>query len=279
MSKKSSTVTKNGSIISVIFGASMMLVSGPCLARKVQQKALSKSARIVFLHHSTGKVIWNGGVKQAIAKHNKTANKRYRIEERAFPKSDPYGWNNYPYDYWNIWVKHAGAKPYKQEPTLEMLTRRYQVIVFKHCFPVSNVTAGKTADINSADKTLENYKAQYLALRAKLRTFKKTRFIVWTGAALVKSETTLKKAKHAKQFADWVKNSWDEPSDNIYVWDFRKLETEGTNLFLSHKNAKDKWDSHPNKRFAKRVAPLFAQRIVDVIEGRGDSRDDTGKTR
>ena len=52
----------------------------------------------------------------------------YRIIERAFPSGKPYKWKNYPFDYWNIWVKNAGYKPYMEEPTLETLTQLFDVI-------------------------------------------------------------------------------------------------------------------------------------------------------
>ncbi|MDZ7634164.1 MAG: hypothetical protein U5L72_06865 [Bacteroidales bacterium] len=63
----------------------------------------------------------------------------YRIRAIPFPKASPYGWNNYPFDYYNIWVKNSGEKPFSGEPTLEILTRDYDVIIFKHCYPVSNI--------------------------------------------------------------------------------------------------------------------------------------------
>ena len=60
---------------------------------------------------------------------------------------------NDPYDYYNIWVKNAGNEPYKGEPTLEILTSKYDVIIFKHCFPSSNVEPDTGApDINSKNK-------------------------------------------------------------------------------------------------------------------------------
>ena len=188
-----------------------------------------------------------------------------------FPKSCPYGWNNYPYDYWNIWVNHAGASAYMKEPTLEMLTQTYDVIVWKHCFPVSSVAADTgSPDITSSVKSEENYKLQYNALKAKMHEFPNKRFIVWTGAALVESATNAEEAGRARDFANWVKTTWDEPGDNIYVWDFRDLETGG-GLYLLPENAASTSDSHPNPTFAASVAPLIGQRIIDVIEGRGDN--------
>ncbi len=244
-------------------------------ASSTTSTSTASGTRIIFLHHSTGGVIWNGGVSDWMTAYNSTSGTEYAITEQAFPKDSPYGWNNYPYDYWNIWVNHAGPSAYMEEPTLEMLTGQYDVVMWKHCFPVSGVLADTgAADITSSRKSLENYKLQYAALKEKMHAFPNTRFVVWTGAALRESETTPEEASRAQAFFDWVKNAWDEPGDNIFVWDFRQLETGG-GLYLLPENASG--DSHPNSTFAATVAPYLGQRLVDVIEGRGDEGSLTGQ--
>ncbi|HUT60276.1 MAG TPA: hypothetical protein VNA25_20720, partial [Phycisphaerae bacterium] len=244
-------------------------------ASPAAEKTGPDAARILYLHHSTGECVWNGGVAAWFDAYNAAHQTRYAITEQAFPKESPYGWANYPFDYWNIWVKNAGAKAFKGEPTLEMLTPRYDVIVFKHCFPVSNVEADTgAADVASDTKTIANYRLQYAALKKKLREFPKVRFILWTGAAQVKNEVDEESARRAKAFFDWVRTTWDEKGDNIYLWDFRQLETEG-GLYLKPAHASG--DAHPNETFSKRVAPLFGQRVIDVIQGRGDTASITGQ--
>lgn len=238
------------------------------------QFPLSRDARVVLLHHSTGECIWNGGLQTQLNKYNAAHKTRYTIREQAFPKDAPYGWENYPYDYWQIWVKNAGAKPFRTEPTLEMLTPKFDLILWKHCFPVSNIEADTaTSRVDSPDKTLANYKLQYDALKKKMRQFPKTRFLVWTAAALVKGETSPAQAKRAQAFVQWVKTQWDEPGDNIYVWDFHTLETRG-GLYLPRDFAQG--DSHPNETFSRQVAPLLANRIAAVLIGQGDTTTLTG---
>ena len=239
-------------------------------------QATGNDAKIIFLHHSTGEVIWEGGVPEWFNDYNAKKGTDYQISEQSFPKEAPYGWGNYPYDYWNIWVNHAGETPYQQEPTLEMLAEDYDVIAFKHCFPVSDIEEGYEADVSSPDKTFSNYKLQYEALKQKMREFPDTKFVVWTGAAQVKNATEPAFAQRAEEFFDWVINDWDETGDNIYIWDFRSLETEG-GMYLQNKYAADPYDSHPNEAFAELVAPLFGQRLVSVIEGRGDEASITGQ--
>ena len=247
--------------------------------------------KIIFLHHSTGERIWSSGVPEWFAAYNQRNGTKYDIVERVFPKRSPYGWNNYPYDYWNIWVNHAGESAYEEEPTLELLAKTHDVIIFKHCFPVCEILQDTgSPDIASPEKRIENYQLQYQELKAKMREFPKTTFIVWTGAAevdysnflhkiaaLVKGRSGIKeRAKRARTFFEWVRNDWDEPGDNIYVWDFYELETEG-GLFLKKEYADGPANSHPNKTFSKMAAACFCRRVIDVIEGRGDRSGVTGK--
>ena len=139
-----------------IFALLLMII----LVFSCRQQNNSSDMNIIFLHHSTGRVIWNGGntpskitqfagristrlesflntnaqLRLLIKEYNKEQNKNYSIKEKIFPKTVPYGWNNFPYDYYNIWVKNAGEEPFMEEPTLEVLTKDYQLIIFKHCF-------------------------------------------------------------------------------------------------------------------------------------------------
>ncbi len=254
--------------------------TGPTCAQTVDptpQPDMGPDARVIFLHHSTGGVIWNGGVADWMAQQNATNSTAYVIEEQAYPDV-PYPWANYPYDYWHLWVENGnGEADTEGVDTLETLTASYDVIVFKHCFPVSNVAEDTgNPDISSSSKTRENYELQYLALRERLRSFSGNRFIVWTGAALVELATNEADAIRARAFFDWVISTWDEPGDNIYIWDFRTHETDG-GLYLLPENANSEDDSHPGATFAAQVAPLFGRRVVDVITGYGDLRSILGQ--
>jgi len=237
--------------------------------------------KIVFLHHSTGEAIWKGetnryiyrltgkgDVEQYFNLYNRKNKTSYEITAVNFPKSAPYGWNNYPYDYYNIWVKNAGQIPYMNEPTLEVLTAKYDVIIFKHCFPVSRINADTgSPDINSDVKSIENYKLQYDALKIKMHEFPDKKFIVWTPAANTKLKSKEDEAVRTREFYNWMINEWDEKGDNIYIWDFYSYETEG-GLYLTDKNAHSPDNSHPGVVFSAQLAPLFGQFIIDVIESR-----------
>jgi len=258
---------------------------------------------IIFLHHSTGRLIWQGGqasifaraarkINQDLAnivsrqarlpellnRYNAQNNKNYIVREMNFPKASPYGWHNYPYDYYNIWVKNAGPEPFMEEPTLEMLTQNFQVIIFKHCFPVSNIQPDKeVSDINSDYRSLANYKLQYNALKDKLHEFPDTKFIIFTGAALEKNSVKEDEAGRAKEFFSWVINEWDVPDDNIHLWDLYTLETDG-GLYLKDEYIRSPGDSHPNDLFASKASELLYNRIIDVIENNGEKTRLSGET-
>ncbi len=283
--------------LAAFIALSLVVLFGFC-----REKEQPSDMNIVFLHHSTGSVIWKGaqsslpvraankfsprlaelfGKKARLPllfeQYNKDHNQQYRIKEVAFPKASPYGWRNFPYDYYNLWVKNAGDSPFMEEPTLEILTKQFQVIVFKHCFPVSNIEADTNSpDVNSDHKSLANYKLQYLALREKLHQFSGTRFIVLTGAAQVKSCISEEEAKRAKEFFEWVTEEWDLPQDNIFLWDLYRIQTEGE-LYFKDSYARSVTDSHPNGDFAARVVQLLFNRIVDVIERNGARTTLTGE--
>jgi hypothetical protein len=153
------------------------------------------------------------------------------------------------------------------------------VIVFKHCFPVSLINADDGhPDITSPTQTIANYQLQYNALKARMKNdFPNKKFIVWTGAAEVAGATNLANAQRAREFFTWVRDTWNEPADNIYVWDFFALETDGAVTgYMNDAYVDTSSPSHPNTTFSAKVAPYIAQRIIDVIEGRGDTGSNTG---
>ena len=236
--------------------------------------------RIIFLHHSTGQAIWDGNVNKYIRKltnqsdvktyfsrYNRKNKTSYSISEESFPEVTTYGLTNDPYDYYNIWIKNAGAKPYLGAPTLEILSKEYDIIIFKHCYPVSKILEDTgIPDLNSKERRIENYKLQYEALKKKMHCFPNNKFIVWTPAVMVKNKLTPFEAQRTKEFYQWIVNEWDEKGDNIYIWDFYNYETEGE-LYFKDKYAVATDNSHPNKQFAGQIAPLFSQFIIDVAQG------------
>lgn len=276
-------------LITSFFVGLALLISSSCAGDKSADEV-----NIIYLHHSTGEVIWEGDLAQTLPEamekrprvksqlpvlfsyYNKKNSTSYSIVASVFPKAEIYGWNNYPFDYYNIWVKNAGEKAFLKEPTLEMLTDKYDIIIFKHCFPVGNILSdNEVADINSDRKSLQNYILQYLALRDKMHQFPENKFILFTGAVHVQAFISEEEAIRAREFHNWVTEVWDQPDDNIFLWDLYELQTEG-DLYFQEEHAVSSTDSHPNKEFAGRASNLLFNRIIDVIENDGMTTDLVG---
>ena len=137
--------------------------------------------KIILLAHSTGTNLYNQGrISEWFNSYNRDNDSNYSIELQIFPKARFYGWKNYPYDYWNIWVNHKG---YKFEPSIKKLSKKYDVIIWKHCFPGSAIDEDKENPIvDDEDKSLAAYKLQYNALKEAMHEFPNTKFLVWTLA-------------------------------------------------------------------------------------------------
>lgn len=280
----------------------LLLVFFVVLLTSCKRSDMNKQCRVLFLHHSTGQNIWDGDRSNFITRlfspfspriaskfrskanlpyyfkrYNQEKETQYSIEELTFPKLKPYGWNNYPFDYYNIWVKNAREKEYMNEPTLEILTKKYDVIVFKHCFPVCNIQPdNELADINSDYKSIANYKLQYQALKEKLLQYPDNKFVLFTGAAQVKALITEDEATRAKIFFDWVLSEWDQPGDNIYIWDLYNIQTQGE-LYFKEEKAFSPNNSHLHESSAAQLSILLFNRIIDIITSEGSKTSLSGQ--
>lgn len=234
--------------------------------------------RIVLLHRSTGLSIFLGNtnyyvnkltkksdLKSYVRKYSKESKSDCTVSEKHF--ASPLSLKNYPYDYYNVWVKNAGNTPFMNVPTLEILTKQFEIIVFKHCYSASNTMEDSgSPDIDSEERRIENYKLQYESLKRKMHEFPETKFIIWTPAVNVKNQMTEDEARRISEFYRWILEKWDEKEDNIYLWDFYKYETEG-GLYFKDEYAFSSNDSHPGKEFSAHMAPILARFIVDVADG------------
>jgi len=232
----------------------------------------------IFLHHSTGGVIYDAGhVPDWFSTYNAAHNSSYSIAERAYPTGS-YPWDNYPYDYWNLWVNGACRADEPERHCLAQLAAEYDVVIFKNCYPVSKIQEDTgSPDITSSEKKLENYKLQYSAVRDKLQQYPNILFIFWTGAPLRESETDPEEAGRARQFANWVKNDMlaGGTYPNIRVFDYFDLTADNANVLRPEYESSD---SHPNTLAAEAVGPVFAQFIVDSAQSFFDNKTICGNS-
>jgi hypothetical protein len=232
------------------------------------------------LHHSTGNnLFYTGKVSEYIEEYNADHSTSYQITEMAYPNT-PYPWNNYPYDYWNLWVNQSCDNSNPNIMCLDEMTNNYDVIIWKHCYPGAAIQSDNdNPDVGSSAKTLANYKLQYKALLNLMDQFPNTKFIIWTLVPLHRNATSPEQAGRAYEFVNWVKDSWLQEDDsshpNIYIFDFFRNSAEmtptpdnGVQYCLKYEFEGDHngSDSHPNKLANETIGPVFSQFIIDVIE-------------
>ncbi len=244
-----------------------------------------------FLHHSTGGAVYSQGhVADTIDAYNIAHGTNYQLDQRAFPHT-PYPWNNYPYDYWNLWVNGACSSENPKIECLESMLNNYDIVIFKHCYPGSDIIADiANPNASSKVKCLANYKLQYRALKAKMDDFPNKKFIVWTLAPLHRLATNAEKAKRAQEFVNWVKNDWltedNQNHPNIFIFDFFNIVAENNEnpqqgkvncLKYEYEKNHNGRDSHPNKQANIVAGAAFANFIISVFNEQGTTakRDKT----
>lgn len=233
---------------------------------------------VIYLHHSTGGNIWKGGIEDAVKAVNEANGTDISIKEQSYPYK-PHPWDNNPYEYWNLWVNHSGENRLDEQPTLEQITADYDVVAFKHCYTAAGMEPDDgNPDVSSYKKTTANYKLQYEALKTKLNSMPDKTFVLWTVPPKAKGDTTDEAAKLTNEFVDWVKNEWDVPGDNIHLWDYHALAMEGSpdGLHPQESYSVKSKDSHPGKEISALASTKFAQRLADVMAGKGDASPITG---
>jgi hypothetical protein len=271
-----------------VIGLVVGLTAGRPLLARVYHKAFDRlppmvaddldptAISVLYLHHSTGLNVWDAGIPELVGRRNAAGGARLQVVERAFPRY-PYPWDNNPYDYWNAWVNHSGDDRVQGQATLEDLVGAYDVIVWKNCFLSADMVPDDGhPDVSSAVRTPANYRLQYLALRDAMHRFPNTTFIVWTLPPKAATDTQPATAELARQFAAWVRDEWDQPGDNVYLWDYRAIASPD-DVYLAAAYAVGEHDSHPNAELSRRAAAAFVQRLTDVVAGRGDDAAATGE--
>jgi len=246
----------------------------------------------IFLHHSTGQGVFvDGKVASWINQYNSINGTNYTVTARHYPGT-PYPWENYPYDYWNLWLNGQCSSVDINIQCLGNILQSYDMVIFKHCFPGAGIMPDNGASaVNSSVKTIGNYKLQYRALRNLMDQYPAKKFIVWTLAPLHRLETTTEEAARAREFVNWVKSTWlsedGKAHPNIYIFDFYNLVAESnTNpvngkvncLKYEYEMSHSDGDSHPNLLANQTVGPVFAEFIVNTFKGQSTGIDEYDNT-
>ena len=138
---------------------------------------------------------------------------------------------------------------------------QHEVIVFKSCFPASNITS---------DAELQQRKDWYLGMRDVMDAHPDRVFVVMSQPPLNPAVTTPEVAARARAFADWLtSDDYLEGHPNVYAFDFfdNLAEDDPSSPEVNMLRAEyrpDGEDSHPNQVANAAVGPIFAKAVMNA---------------
>ncbi len=214
--------------------------------------------RIIFLHHSCGQNLIEGGqVREGLTRlgyeffdhgYNgeglRLADGSFSGESFNVPdeNTDPDGFSL------------IFSQPLHDPPdnTFSHLMR-YDVIAFKSCFPTSNI-----AD----DNQLAAYQTYYLSIRDTTDRYPEKLFVIVTPPPQVPNSTNTAEARRARQFAEWLgSDEYLNGHPNLITFDFFGM-LAGDDNTLQPGYRVDEWDAHPNDLANREIGPDF----VDFLD-------------
>jgi hypothetical protein len=207
-----------------------------------------KALRMVWLHHSTGDRLLDGGLRAALQgagyvfhdiNYGEATVEGYCIGDHTDPPDFPGHFNN-PRRFSTIagWELPPGQK--------------HDVVMFKSCYPAS--------DIDSEAK-LEAYKGYYNSMLATFKAHPGTLFVAMSTPPLVRAATSAQAAARARRWAKWITTEYAKGVPNVKVFDLfdalavREGHPQANTLVPEFATSRD--DSHPSPAGARAVTRLF----------------------
>lgn len=236
-------------------------------SRSVSGYRCGDFANVVFLHHSTGhNLIEQGGVRERFSEAGYDFwDHGYNSQGLRRPDGNSTGYSyNVPDDNTDPdgLARIFAQNVYKLPANAFSGLLQHEVIAFKSCFPVSNITS---------DEQLEEYKSYYLAMRDVMDGHPNMVFIVVTPPPLNPAATDSEAAARARAFADWLKSDEylsDHP--NVFTFDFFDYLAEDDPTSPDYNMLREAYregsDSHPNQSANETIGPLFVDFIVGAAQ-------------
>lgn len=217
--------------------------------------------QIIFLHHSSGhNLIEEGGVRQGLSAlgyefydHGYNGD-GLRLADGTYTGTnfDVPGDNTDPDGFAEIFSQPLHDPP---DNTFSHLMQ-YDVIMFKSCFPVSNIWG---------EEHLEEYQSYYLTIRDRVDQYPDKLFVIVTQPPQVPGSSDPEEAERARRWVNWLQS--DEylgGRSNLVVFDFFDL-LAGEDNFLRPEYRYDDYDAHPNTLANSIIGPIFVEFIDQAI--------------
>lgn len=248
-------------------------VSGVQLARALSLSSTVKASsqghytNIVFLHHSVGNnLIEQGDVHRLFREAGYSFwDQGYNNMGLRGPDGEltgaGYGVPNDNTDPDGMAVVF-GQKVYDQPVNTLSGLLQHEVIIFKSCFPNSNIGSPEKA---------EELRTMYRGILQTVDAHPDKVFILVTTPPLNPAETNAENARRAREMAAWMtSDEYTGGRKNLFVFDFYTLlaQLDGSEVDANMLKAayRDGTDSHPNQAANEEIAPKFVAFVVQSIE-------------
>lgn len=269
-------------ILGLAFFLTIRLVTGRVLGPRslmsfglsiLNSSAVSDSSRgdfknVIFLHQSVGRgLIDQGNVREILAENGYSFwDHDYNQPGLRGPDGKYLGYsynvpanNTYPDGLAEIFAEPVYSLPLNTFSNL----LQHETIIFKSCFPTSSIPS---------NEQLEQKKQYYLSVRQTMDQHPNKLFIVVTQPPLNPAETNSEDAARARALADWLKSEeYLQGHPNILTFDlFNHLAEDdptSSDYNMLRADYRIGVDSHPNQLANETIGPLFADFIMNEIQG------------
>jgi hypothetical protein len=233
----------------------------------INKISLKMPKQLLFLHHSVGKGwLEAGGLRAALIANGLGVHDATYGDEIG-ELTDIVHWvPKFKNDMERVLTFNHSPNTYYKDG------RQNDIIMFKSCFPNSDIQADGTPPGNAADnaKTTWNYKAVFGELQGIMAKYPNKLFIYVTAPPLVPAETKPENAKRAREFNDWVKSEYvaeytqKTGLNNLLVFDFFDVLADKDNCLKAEYRRSDA-DSHPNAAGGQAATVAF----VEFLKSKG----------
>jgi len=228
--------------------------------------------QLLFIHHSVGRIWLGPGELRSALMANGIGVKDATRGDEIGESTDMSDWIPKFTEQFDKVLKFEGnPNVYYKD------ARQNDIIMFKSCFPNSNIIAEGEAPGNANDKTMTvwNFKAIMNELKGVFQRHPQKTFIYVTSPPLAQFETNADNAKRARQFADWVKTEYlrdygaQTGLKNLLIFDFYDILADSDNMLKKEYMSREN-DSHPNVAGCKIATDAFISFLAanGVIQGK-----------
>jgi hypothetical protein len=222
---------------------------------------------VVFLHHSTGRnLIYQSGVRERLTEAGfQFWDHDYNWEGLIRPDGTRTGYsygipddNTDPDGLASLFAQRVYGLPLNAFSGL----MQHEVIVFKSCFPASDI---------ASHEQLERNKAYYFQIRDVMDQYPNRIFIVVTPPPLNPAATDAETAARARAFANWLgSDEFLAGHPNVFTFDFFDLlageDSLAPDFNMLRAIYREGDDSHPNRLANETIGPLFADFIIEAVQ-------------